>query len=222
MTATFQLHGDEVLRDAVVAAAVCSDAPLGIGVRHGWRRVGEPMLVTESRNNRVYAIDDRPALDVYLEGLQAPEEVRTDARAFTDFALTHPLGLDRRSGEDHVRFIGGADFEDRSLSCIAEVPQGALAWFMEGDADSVMTATKAACADALAPLGEQPPLGMFAFDCIGRRAVLGDRGIDQEIEVISACAGGAPVGGFYTYGEIARTSGITGFHNETLVVLAVG
>jgi hypothetical protein len=35
-------------------------------------------------------------------------------------------------------------------------------------------------------------------------------------------AGGAPVAGFYTYGEIARTSGITGFHNQTLVVLALG
>ena len=27
-------------RNAVVAAAIASDAPLGIGVRHGWRRVG--------------------------------------------------------------------------------------------------------------------------------------------------------------------------------------
>ena len=35
-----------------------------------------------------------------------------------------------------------------------------------------------------------------------------------------AC-GGAPVAGFYTYGEIARTRGISGFHNQTLVVLAV-
>ena len=48
-----------------------------------------------------------------------------------------------------MRFIGGADFEERSLGCIAEVPQGALAWFMEGDDDSVLTATDAACDDAL-------------------------------------------------------------------------
>jgi hypothetical protein len=33
--------------------------------------------------------------------------------------------------------------------------------------------------------------------------------------------GGAPVAGFYTYGEIARTQGVSGFHNQTLVVLAV-
>ena len=28
--------------------------------------------------------------------------------------------------------------------------------------------------------------------------------------------------GFYTYGEIARTKGSGGFHNQTLVTLAIG
>ncbi|MEA2404152.1 MAG: hypothetical protein QOE08_799, partial [Thermoleophilaceae bacterium] len=35
MTKTFQFHDGEVLTDAVVAAGIASDAPLGIGVRHG-------------------------------------------------------------------------------------------------------------------------------------------------------------------------------------------
>jgi hypothetical protein len=36
-----------------------------------------------------------------------------------------------------------------------------------------------------------------------------------------AHARGAPVAGFYTYGEIARTRGMRGFHNQTLVVLSI-
>src|SRR4051794_16050200 len=48
MKQTHQFHGREVMTDAVVSAAIASDSPFGIGVRHGWRRVGEPMLVTES------------------------------------------------------------------------------------------------------------------------------------------------------------------------------
>jgi hypothetical protein len=221
MKATFQLHGDEVLSDAVVAAALASDAPIGIGVRHGWRRVGEPMLITKSADNRVYTIEDEPALDVYLERLNAPEVVRSDASAFTQFAQTHPLGLKTRTGEERVRFIGEADFEDRSLGCIAEVPQGGLAWFMEGDERSVLEATDAACDDALASLHGSPTLGVVAFDCIARRGILGDEGIQSEISRIADNAGGAPVAGFYTYGEIARTQGVSGFHNQTLVVLAV-
>lgn len=63
---------------------------------------------------------------------------------------------------------------------------------------------------------------MIAFDCIARRAVLGERGIRSEIDQLAAMAAGAPVAGFYTYGEIARTRGVRGFHNQTLVLLSIG
>ena len=221
MKRTYQLHDGRVLGNAVVAAAIASDAPMGIGVRHGWRRVADPMLVTGSDSNRVFTLDDEPALDVYLRRLDAPQEAYTDAAAFTRFALTHPLGLSRRSGEE-VRFVAEADFTERSLVCIAQVPQGGLAWFMEGDDDSVLEATDAACTDALAALGSAEPLGVVAFDCIARRGVLGEHGIQQEVDRIAEHARGAPVAGFYTYGEIARTHGMSGFHNQTLVVLALG
>lgn len=120
-----------------------------------------------------------------------------------------------------MRFVGEANFEDRSLGCIAEVPQGGLTWFMEGDADSVLEATSDACSEALWTLGGCSPLGLVAFDCIARRGVLGDEGIQLETDRIAKHSGGAPVIGFYTYGEIARTRGTSGFHNQTLVVLAL-
>jgi len=220
MKRTYQFHGTQVVTDAVVGAAIASDSPMGIGVRHGWRRVGEPMLVTGSADNRVDTLDDKPALDIYLDRLNAPPSARTDAAAFTRFAITHPLGLSRRSGEE-VRFVGEANFEDRSLICIAGVPQGGLAWFMEGDDTSVLEATDAACSDALASLHGHRPVGFLAFDCIARRGVLGDEGIRREVSRIGLHAGGAPIAGFYTYGEIARTNGVSGFHNQTLVILAL-
>ena len=220
MTQTSQVFGRQVLTGSVVAAAIGSDGPVGIGVDHGWRRVGSPMLVTDSVENRVLSLDDEPALDVYLRRLDAPPEAATDPAAFTRFALTHPLGLSRRSGEE-VRFVAEANFEDRSLGCVARVPRGGLAWFMEGDETSVLQATDAACESALSALGGQAPIGMLAFDCIARRGVLGDEGITAEVERIAKHVGGAPVTGFYTYGEIARTTGTGGFHNQTLVVLAL-
>ena len=101
------------------------------------------------------------------------------------------------------------------------VPQGGLAWFLQGSDASVLDATDAACRDALAGLEGRPPLGLLAFDCISRRLVLGDDGMGAEVERIAAHAGGAPVAGFYTYGEFARVQGVNGLHNQTLVVLAV-
>jgi hypothetical protein len=173
MSRTFQLYNDRVLSDSVVAAGIASNAPLGIGVRHGWRRVGEPMLVTSSMGNRVYTLDDRPALDAYLMHLGVSEPAHPDQEGLARLALTHPLGLSRLNGEDTARFIGGGNFAERSLSCIA------------------------------------------------RRAVLGERGIRSEISRLAVMASGAPVAGFYTYGEIARIRGVRGFHNQTLVVLAM-
>jgi hypothetical protein len=221
MTRTYQLHGAEALTDAVVAAAISSTAPLGIGCRHGWRTIGEPVLVTGSERDRLLTLNDEPALDLYLDRLAAPAEARTDPEAFIRFAQTHPLGLSRKGDENQVRFISGADFDERFLHTIATLPQGAVAWFMEGDEDSVLKATDAACADALEPLGDRDPIGIIGFDCIARRGVLGDDGIKAEIARIVENSAGAPVSGFYTYGEIARTKGATGFHNQTLVVLAL-
>jgi hypothetical protein len=223
MERTFQIHGDEVISGGVVAAAIVSDGPIGLGWSHGWERVGEPMLVTSASGNRVDEIDDRPALDHYLESLGAPPEVATEAREFTRWARTHPLGLGRRrNGHEPVRCVGEADFETRSILCTAEVPAGGLAWFMHGDADSVLRSTSKACHDAVGALGGAEPLGIVAFDCIGRRGVLGDERIADEIASIRGSSGEAPIAGLYTYGEIARLKGVNALHSQTFVAMAIG
>jgi hypothetical protein len=226
LVATHQFHDGRVLSDTVVGAMLASDAPLGIGVHNGWRHVvGDPVLVTRSSNNRVYMLDDRPALDVYLERCNAPAAAYDDAEAFSQFAMTHPLGLGRRSSAnssaDDARFVIGADFEERSLAMIAEVPEGGLAWFLEGDADSVLDATDAACSEAVTALGGASPRALLVVDCAARRLVLGEDGVSREVDRMAAHADGAPIAGFYSYGEIARARGAGGFHNQTLVVLAV-
>ena len=223
MERTFQIHGDDVISGGVVGAAIASDGPIGLGWSHGWERTGEPMLVTSSTGNRVREIDDRPALDLYLESLGAPPEVGNDAREFTRWARTHPLGLGRRrNGHEPVRCVGEADFDERSILCTAEVPAGGLTWFMHGDADSVLRSTTAACRDAVGALGGAPALGIVAFDCIGRRGVLGDDRIADEVASIRACAGNAPIAGLYTYGEIARVKGVNALHSQTFVAMAIG
>ena len=114
-----------------------------------------------------------------------------------------------------------ADFEQRTITCFAEVPQGGQCSIMRGDQRSVLDAVEQAMGDAIAPLGGAAPAAVMVFDCIARKGVLGG-GVSEEVERIAAMAAGAPVAGFYTYGEIARVSGAGGFHNQTLVVLAIG
>ena len=43
----------------------------------------------------------------------------------------------------------------------------------------------------------------------------------SEIATVSEGLGGCPAGGFFTFGEFARLTGTTGFHNATVAVLAL-
>lgn len=221
MHQTRQLHGQQVFSGAVVAAAISSERPLGVGVSHGWTPLSEPMLVTESRGTLLSKLDDRPALDVYLEFFNPSEAVCGDPQAFADFAATHPIGI-RRRDRIEMRHITGFDPERRALVMVAEVPQGGLAFLTEGDYDSVLQAAAESARTAIEALGEVPAVGLLLFDCVSRRSVFGEQQLQEETDLINHCCGGIPMAGFYTYGEIARTKGSGGFHNQTLVTLAVG
>lgn len=221
MRQTRQLHGQRVMSGAVVAAAISSDRPLGVGVSHGWSPASEPMLVTESRDTLLSSLDDQPALDVYLNFFDPPQAVRDDPRAFADFAAVHPIGI-RRRDRIEMRHITGCDRERRALVMVAEVPQGALAFLSVGDSASVLKAAAESVRSAIEALGDAAPAGLLLFDCVSRRSIFGAEHLQEETELIARCCGGAPMAGFYTYGEIARTRGSGGFHNQTLVTLAIG
>jgi hypothetical protein len=221
---TYQFHGDrdgvEVLSDAVVGVAIGSDTPLGIGIAHGWRKRGEPMNVTSSSGGRLFELDHEPALDVYLRRIGADRSLVEDLDTFRRAVFASPLGLSRRSGED-IRVIHSGDLSDGSLECLADVPQGALAWLMEADDESLVAGAKESLAQAVTGLGEAEPIGVMAFDCGARKVMLGQDGMRQEVAAITGVLGDTPYGGFYTYGEIARTNGARGMHHLTMVTLAI-
>ena len=223
---TFHLYDGEVLTDAVVAAAMTSDGPLGVAMRHGFREVGEPMVVTRSRDGRIYTLDNRPALHAYLDRLGAPPEAYHDKKAFVAFSRLRPLCVLRRATEE-VRFVTEhADLDEGSLVCVGDVPEGGVVWPLESDAESTIEAVDSVWPAAVEALGGRPALGFLAFDCGVRQDILsqaptGDR-VAEEVSRMVRQAGDRPFVGFYTWGEIARTRGVNGLHHQSLVVLAVG
>jgi hypothetical protein len=221
MLTSRQFYGGKIFQDGVVAAHIGTDGPIGLSIRHGWHCGGTAMVVTASAGNEVHEFDDRPALDVYLDLHHAPPGVEKDAQAFAEFALTRPLAVARR-GDIAVRHVLGADPDARALVCAGGVPKGATAWLASGDVESNLAAAESACTDAIDALDGDPALALLVFDCAGRRAVLGDEGILIEREAMQRGAGSAALAGFYTYGEVGRIKGVTGFHNQTVVAVALG
>lgn len=219
MVSTHQLYRGEVLTGTVVGLALGSDAPIGVGIGHGWRRFGPPAVVTESDGQWIYRLDDELALDHYLTAIGAAPAVFDDPALGRDAMLYHPFGL-IRPGSEEVRAILDANYADRSLFC-ADVPQGTVVSMMEGSTESVLAGTRVAAEQAVAALGGADPIGLIAFDCTARRIILGTEHVPTELAIIAESAPGVPIGGFYTYGEFARTSGARGIHNATLVLLAL-
>jgi len=229
---THQFHGTgagvEILRDSVVGVAIGSTAPLGVGIAHGWRKTGDAMLVTSSEGGTVFELDGEPAARVYLSrvdhgGLDY-DDVRTlaasDPAAMRELLFTRPLGLSRRSGED-LRVVHDIDFERGTVACLADVPQGALAWTMVTDADALIEAAADSCRSSIEALGGADPLGFLVFDCGARMATLGPENLIAEQGAMAKLASDRPFGGFYTFGEIGRMHGARGMHHLTVVTLAL-
>ncbi|KHD75001.1 FIST signal transduction protein [Actinoplanes utahensis] len=222
-TGTFHFFSDgttvRLMPNAVLAAALAAPVPFGIGSAHGWHKVGEPMVVTRSESGTIYELDGEPALDVYLRRTGGVPGLETDPDAFLQFATVRPLGLARRSGED-IRIIFAADPTERSLSGLADTPEGAMVWFMEADDDEIVDATASAAVAAVSQV--TAPLGVLVFDCCVRPIALGPDRTDLAVTRLRDALKPLPYGGFWSNGEIVRKPQAKGMHHLTVVALAVG
>jgi hypothetical protein len=219
---THQYHAECVATDAVVGASLGVRGRFGIGLAHGVERTGEPVVVTHSEGNRIVELDGRPALDVYLDAVQAPAVARLDPEAFAAFAVAHPFGLCRSSGLVQARCVVRASFRERTLECLAAIPPGSLVWPGTATVNSTLDAATLAATEAVDALGRHRPRALLVFDSTGRRQLLGPDSAREELHLITDVADGAAVAGFCTDGEIARARGAGGFHNHAIAILALG
>src|SRR6266511_5300995 len=111
--------------------------------------------------------------------------------------------------EDGIRdfHVTGVQTCALPILCLADVPKGALAWLMETDTEALIAGAKESLTQAVTELGGADPIGLLTFDCGARKVMLGADGMRQEVAAMTSVIGDAPFGGFYTYGEIARTNG---------------
>jgi hypothetical protein len=222
MFTTHQYADGQLMTNGLVAVWINSDAPVGVGVQHGWHPIGEPMIVTRADGNVVHELDGRPAVQAYLDRRGADPlgaNLRGEgALTFSASMLDEPLGLANVSGHFDVRHILGRTPDD-GLVMFGHINEQSVVKVMTGDWWDLVDAAERAAADAVSQM-DTAPGGAIVFSCTGRVAPLGSR-LTDEAAAITRAMGGAPVAGFFTYGEFARVTGSTGFHNATVVVLTI-
>jgi hypothetical protein len=214
-------HGGRATNDSVVAVAVSSERPLGIGNTQACKTRGTPSILTRSKGQLVEEIDGRPAEEVYLEQLGFTG-VAFDDEEFEAMAITHPIAQPELHGDFRLRHVIGRT-EEGGIVLGTGIPESAVIEFTELDFDELLASGAGSVRSAIGALGGADPQAALVFDCAGRRRAL-QEGIPQEVDAIVSALGSPPppVVGLYTHGEVARLRGAKGDRNHAVVTVAIG
>ncbi len=212
---TMVFCGIEVASDAAVALEIRSSKPLGVGACHGWVPASEALRVTEAEGVRIVSLDGLPAVVAFEDFAEATGQ-SFDRAAPIPFFLSNVIGIS--TGGQHRLRVPLIVNEDGSVSCAAQIPNGALVFIMrstEGDAvEAACQATEAAMAD----LGQGSVAGAMMFDCVATRLRLSEAA-RSEIDAVQSLLPGVRLAGCHTHGQVVRGLGQFGaFQNCTAVV----
>jgi len=202
------------------ALMVLTDMSLSVGVRHGWRSIYGPWVVTRVRGNVLYELNGRPAFQVYAQALEELEGRRVQREGFFQVAKSYPFGITEfLDGEIIVRDPIAVTEED-ALVLVTSVQEMDTLYLMKGEPEELIASSRRLAEETFASGGEVA----FVFDCISRVLFL-DREFTREIQTIHAAAKGAglPLFGLTSIGELTNTGqgGIRIF-NKTVLLGVLG
>lgn len=208
---------DSVPAENVIAAVgFYGDAlKVGFGSVGGWKAFGPQRQITKSKGNVLYELDGSPALDLYKLYLGEA------ASRLPSSALLFPLSIKPDGNSEHevVRTCAAIDEDAKSMTFVADIPEGYVAQLMRGDFNNLVDgAIKAA---SLAQKGLVPSQSLaILVSCIGRKLLLGQQISDEAEAVADVLGNNVPMIGFYSYGEICHQqfTGKCSLHNQTMTV----
>lgn len=228
---TFQYYDGKIYRDTIVGLLISGRGEFitGIGVRSGFRSIGNRFYCTAAEGNVVKKFEEERALDLYKKFLG---EARS--RRLPGICLEYPFGLiDEKSsiqGKEYFQLRCGlaVDHTMGTISLAASVPEGSPITLTAASRGEIIDGAKLAAQQARDSLQGAKPLAIFMFSCVGRKLVLGRRTQEEVTAVRKILGEDVPLIGFYTYGEMGPIDkmkeelAITKFHNETAVAWTLG
>ena len=213
---TLVFHGPEASTRNVVAIGFYGDRlRVGYGSLGGWDPFGPERLVTRSKNNVLYELDGRSALELYKTYLGEY------ARDLPATALLFPLSLRFPDGETGVvRTVLSINEREQTMTFAGDLPEGCFARLMKANFERLIDGATTAARQSVTAMGDEPPDLAVLISCVGRKMVLGQR-IEEEVESVREIVGDrAVMAGFYSYGEISpfTPSAKCELHNQTMTI----
>ncbi|WP_046743377.1 FIST signal transduction protein [Kordia zhangzhouensis] len=190
---------------------------VSFSINGGWTPFGPERVVTRSKANILYELDDQPALDLYKKYLGEKSKELPAA------ALLYPLKV-KSSNEKQsiVRTILNINEEDNSMVLAGDILENSRVQLMMTNVDNIVDASEEAASNALEFQEKEPDLAILV-SCIGRKLVL-DQRVEEEVEeVIEVVGKHTTICGLYSYGEIAPFRGEQNcqLHNQTMTITLI-
>ena len=200
----------EIYRDGAVALLIKGEVTIEPLLSQGCRPIGNPLIITKSRDNMIYELGGQPALKRLEEMIHALPEKE---RALVNHGLhvgrvidEHKLEFTR--GDFLIRAVIGADQESGVVAIGDLAPVGSTIQFQVRDASSA--------AEDLVQLSSQIPMadGALLFTCNGRGTNLFETP-NHDASEVSTRIRGAAVAGMFCAGEIGPVSEQSFLHGFT-------
>jgi len=191
---------------------------VGHGSLGGWDSFGPERLITKSKNNVLYELDGKPALDIYKDYLGEK------AKDLPGSGLLFPLSLRIKAEEGEievVRTLLAINEEEKTITFAGDMPEGTLTRLMIANFERLIDGASGAANMGLGILADNRAELVLMISCVGRKLVLNNR-VEEEIEAVRDAVGPkAVMTGFYSYGEISpvtATENQCQLHNQTMTI----
>lgn len=209
--------GDRIAGQGAVAMAVPPGLRWSTVVSQGCRPIGEPMVITEVRGQRIFKLGGKPALDRLTDMYyQLPSHEREMAmnmllmgRAISEYSETFS------HGEFLIRNITSVEINNKSIVVADRVRAGQTVRFHLVDANAADGDMRQLLARARKEGVE--PVAACLFSCNGRGQRLFGQP-DHDAQVIEQLFPGLPATGFFAAGEFGPVAGSNLIHGFTAVI----
>lgn len=172
---------------------------------HGWKPLGIPRKFTKSNGTRVYTIDDKPAVEMYLKYLGVSNKTWEEKfDMFKEVSIHYPFIGTREDGESVILSPMSIDADEGALVMDTEVKEDSVFYFTTPP-DFEISEEILSEAAVIKKEKEMQPDALVIFSCAGRPPVLGPLTTSENDGLAELWQ--VPMAGFYTYGEFGRTKG---------------
>jgi hypothetical protein len=169
----------------------------------GWKKLGISRKVTKSKGKRLYSIDGKPAVDMYLKYLGKDSEAADrNFDVLNELSFEYPFIVERENS-DEVLLKGpmSIDHEGNALVTDMEMKEGETFWFSVPPDFDIVEEIVDEATKVKNSVGEDAD-ALLVFSCAGREPALGPL-VTMENEGLAE-VWRSPMAGFYTYGEFGR------------------